>query len=171
MRRVHLLEFHDQPWFPGFLRDHVTDALQFLLNFARVDLPIVPRLRRALQETGSRQILDLCSGAGGPWPWLSEPWRPRTSPSTFCLTDKYPHSPASQPASPPGARVRFHREPVDATQVPAELHGFRTIFNSFHHFPPVPGVQHSSGRGRATPGHRLSLRRPAATPSRSCSSA
>ena len=26
MRRMQLIEIHDQPWFPGFLRDQVTDA-------------------------------------------------------------------------------------------------------------------------------------------------
>jgi hypothetical protein len=32
--------------------------------------------------------------------------------------------------------VRGHREPVDATQVPVELRGVRTLFNAFHHFEP-----------------------------------
>ncbi len=27
-------------------------------------------------------------------------------------------------------------EPVDATAVPAELGGFRTLLGAFHHFPP-----------------------------------
>src|SRR2546422_6427005 len=31
----------------------------------------------------------------------------------------------------------FRSEPVDATQVPGDLHGFRTIFTAFHHFRPA----------------------------------
>jgi hypothetical protein len=31
----------------------------------------------------------------------------------------------------------FHSTSVDATNVPAELDGVRTMFNAFHHFPPA----------------------------------
>jgi hypothetical protein len=139
MRRSSLLEIHDRPWFPGFLRDHVTDALQLLLNLAGVYRPIVPRLRQALQQAHARHIIDLCSGAGGPWPRLAESLRREGSLSfVVLLTDKYPHTEISPlaTASAEKQRTYFHREPVDATHVPAELSGFRTIFNSFHHFPP-----------------------------------
>jgi hypothetical protein len=33
MGRTELFEIHDHPWFPAFLRDLVTDALQTLWNF------------------------------------------------------------------------------------------------------------------------------------------
>jgi hypothetical protein len=32
--------------------------------------------------------------------------------------------------------IRYHPQPVDATRVPDELGGFRTIFSAFHHFRP-----------------------------------
>jgi hypothetical protein len=32
MRRVQFIELTEQPWFPSFLRDETTDALQFGLN-------------------------------------------------------------------------------------------------------------------------------------------
>ena len=32
--------------------------------------------------------------------------------------------------------ITYHSEPVDATRVPGDLHGFRTIFTAFHHFRP-----------------------------------
>jgi hypothetical protein len=35
-----------------------------------------------------------------------------------------------------GGGLRFRREPVDATNVPASARGVRTMFNAFHHFPP-----------------------------------
>ena len=67
MRRRQLIEIHDQRWCPDSLRDVVTDTLQFVWNLFDIYEPIVTRLRRALQETGTCQVVDLCSGGGGPW--------------------------------------------------------------------------------------------------------
>ena len=66
MRRVHLFEFEDLPWFPAALRDPLTDLLGKVIEVGRVYHPVVPLLARALQTTGDRVLLDLCSGAGGP---------------------------------------------------------------------------------------------------------
>ena len=33
-------------------------------------------------------------------------------------------------------RIAYREEPVDATRVPGDLEGFRTLFGSFHHFRP-----------------------------------
>ncbi len=154
MGRVHLFELHDQPWFPAFLRDHVTDALQFLLNFGAVYRPIVPLLTRSLNETRAREVLDLCSGAGGPWPWLEPELRGAgLPPLDICLTDKYPHA-HNRERMVASTRIRFLGDPVDATCVPASLPGFRTIFNSFHHFRP--------GAARAILGDAVRNRRPIA---------
>ena len=35
---MHLFEFYDQPWFPGYLRDYVTEALQSVLVIGLPDL-------------------------------------------------------------------------------------------------------------------------------------
>ncbi len=58
-------------------------------------------------------------------------------PVKVILTDKFPNIEAfrSAAASAPG-RVSYRVEPVDATAVPDELRGFRTLFASFHHFKP-----------------------------------
>ena len=138
MRRMQLIEFHDQPWFPRLLRDQVTDALQLILHLGNVYQPIVNRLRRALENSGSRQILDLCSGAGGPWLWLYKAFDGQGSPPvSVCLTDKYPNATAFSHANIASRnRIHFHAAPVDVAEVPPELDGFRTLFASFHHFPP-----------------------------------
>lgn len=54
----------------------------------------------------------------------------------FILTDKYPNLPAFArlPRRHPG--IEGYQSPVDATAVPGELTGFRTVFNAFHHFKP-----------------------------------
>jgi hypothetical protein len=122
--RLHLVEIHDLPGCPASLRDALTDFLAFSVNLAGAYDPAGPLLRRAVARAGARRIVDLCSGAGGPWRRLaSEVGVP------VLLTDLYPHQAGT------GA-LRLHPEPVDARAVPPELDGFRTIFTAFHHFPP-----------------------------------
>ncbi|HEX2711361.1 MAG TPA: hypothetical protein VHM88_03930, partial [Candidatus Acidoferrales bacterium] len=67
MRRLQLIEIHDQTWFPRSARDATTDTLQLTLNVVNLYKPIVSRLRRALEDARTRRVLDLCSGGGGPW--------------------------------------------------------------------------------------------------------
>jgi hypothetical protein len=55
----------------------------------------------------------------------------------FTLTDKFPNITAFQRLSskyPSG--IRYITDPVDATNVPKNLVGLRTMFNAFHHFAP-----------------------------------
>jgi hypothetical protein len=138
MGKMRLFEIHDQAWFPGFLRDQTTDALQFILNTGNLYGPIVHHLSGALTETGTVRILDLCSGAGGPWLKLSKVFEQKEGlPLHISLTDRYPNVRAFDNAKSPGGNgIHFHAIPVDATQIPDELNGFRTIFSSFHHFKP-----------------------------------
>src|SRR5579872_7591788 len=97
MRRVQLLEIHDQQWFPSFLRDQVTDDLQILLGIGKPYGDILPQLREGIERSGADRVLDLCSGAGGPWPWLIaalewlEGMRIRVE-----LSDKYPNAEARE---------------------------------------------------------------------------
>ena len=67
MPRMHLLEIGDQAWCPKPFRDAATDLLEFFLRIGNYHAPIVPRLKAALEKTGEREIVDLCSGGGGPW--------------------------------------------------------------------------------------------------------
>jgi hypothetical protein len=68
--RLRLFEIHEQPWFPQFLRDQFVDGLQMILEVTKTYQPIAQLLRKRLEECGSERVLDLCSGAGGPWPSL-----------------------------------------------------------------------------------------------------
>jgi hypothetical protein len=133
MRRKHLFEIHEQPWLPVSLRDAVTDTLQFLLNAFNAYDPIVPRLRKAIALSQSRRILDLCSGAGGPWRKLYY----RLQGLPICLSDRYPNLDAFHQAKlESGDRITFHVEPIDARNTLAGVSGLRTLFTSFHHFRP-----------------------------------
>ena len=57
MKRIHLFEFEDQTWFPSFLRNYVTDFLQFLSNKAKVYESVVPEINQALKQTNSTKLL------------------------------------------------------------------------------------------------------------------
>jgi hypothetical protein len=145
MRRIQFIEFHDQPWFPSSVRDYVTDALQFGFNLFNVYAAIVPLLRRAMEATGRQSIVDMCSGAGGPWARLSKELDSHKSPADapalqIYLTDKYPNLGAFEKvrAASEGC-IGFYPGSVDATRVPRELKGLRTMFTSFHHFLPDTG--------------------------------
>jgi hypothetical protein len=138
MRRLQLIELHEQPWFPSFLRDEITDALQYGLNVLRTYAPIAPLLQNVLDSTESGFVVDMCSGGGGPWRDLSLRLRENArAPFQILLTDKYPNLGAFQSVRAAcGNRIAFHAAPVDAMHVPPELRGFRTMFSSFHHFRP-----------------------------------
>jgi hypothetical protein len=134
MRRVQFIELHEQPWFPQSIRDEVTDMLQFGLNLSGAYASVAPLLEKALQVTGNRFVVDLCSGGGGPWVGLSRKLQENPRLFGICLTDKYPNIQAFEDAGRISENITFCPEPVDATNVPTDLPGFRTMFTSFHHF-------------------------------------
>jgi hypothetical protein len=138
MRRVQLIELHEQWWFPSFLRDDVTEVLQAGLNRFKAYAAIAPLLRRVLDSTQCRSIVDMCSGGGGPWVGLVRKVR---GDAWACLqiqlTDKYPNLRAFQKVQAASEnQIGFYAGPVDAMDVPSELKGVRTMFTSFHHFRP-----------------------------------
>lgn len=139
MRRMHLMEFHDQAWFPSSCRDAVTDTLESILGLENLYAPIVPHLRRALQKAKTHQVVDLCSGGGGPWKRMLPVFEKQENfPVSIWLTDKYPNLVAFKHTSNASLnKIGFRSDPVDAKHIPAELRGFRTLFTSFHHFQPI----------------------------------
>lgn len=137
MWRLQWIEIHEQPWFSCSLRDEITDALHFGLNLLKIYTPTVPLLRSALDSIGSRSIVDLCSGGGGPWPDFSRRLEADGQPFHIWLTDKYPSLRASENVrAASNNQCTVYLSAVDAMHVPQELNGFRTMFTSFHHFSP-----------------------------------
>ena len=137
MGRIHLFELEDQGWFPRPLRDAGTDFVRFMAETGNLYEPIVPELKQALIETGSEELLDLCSGGGGPVPSLQKRLAADGCAVRVTLTDRFPNRPAFARARwQSRGGVDFSDEPVDATAVPPHLSGFRTLFASFHHFRP-----------------------------------
>ena len=136
--RLHLFELEDQPWFPGIIRDLATDYLCFMQATFRLHRLVVPLLAESLRATGHRQIVDLCSGGGGPVPEIQNDLSANGLDTHITLTDRFPNLPAfRRTAEAAAGRIGFVAESVDARSVPDRLRGFRTIFNSFHHFAPA----------------------------------
>ncbi len=138
MKRVHLFEFEDQPWFPGVVREAMTDYLAFMGAPEKPYVGFSERLAAALERTGDDTLLDLCSGGGGPaLPIARLLSRRRSRPLRVVLSDLYPNRPRFELARREnGGLIDFVEQPVDALRVPEELPGFRLISNAFHHLPP-----------------------------------
>lgn len=137
MKRRQLTELGDQAWLPGSIRDALTDYLEFVTNRTHPYAPILPQLGHTLEQAAAREVIDLCSGGAGPWPSLLPALR-RSRPLRVLLTDKFPNVRAlARAKAASGGVLDFAAEPVDATAVPDQLVGFRTMFAAFHHFPPA----------------------------------
>jgi len=137
MKRRQLFEFEDLPWFPSAIREGMTDYLQFLANQANIYKKITPILKKGLQKSGSNKILDICSGGGGGILKISENLKQEIGDVEITLSDYYPNISAfKRMAELAASNIKYIETPVDATQIPKELTGFRTQFLSFHHFPP-----------------------------------
>ncbi|HKI57611.1 MAG TPA: hypothetical protein VKA00_00150 [Trueperaceae bacterium] len=134
MRRLDVPELEDFAWCPAGARDAATAFLARLAELARPYDGLAPRLAGAIRKSGARRVVDLASGAGGPWRTLGPLLAEHGAGVPVLLTDRFP--PREEPDVTGVAGLDYHPEPVDATAVPAELDGFRTICGAFHHFPP-----------------------------------
>ncbi len=138
MSRIHLFEFHDLELFPSSMRHTITDFLHTFAVWFKPYECVAPKLKESLEKAGTRRVIDLCSGSGGPLQGLAKELARRDFSIEVTLTDKFPNLEAFQRASQnSGGAIRFVESSVDATVVPATLHGFRTLFTSFHHFRPA----------------------------------
>jgi len=128
----------DQQWCPDVVRRLATDFMGTFLPKMKVHAPALPALVEALRETGSTNIVDLCTGMGGPLLAYKRQLEAEVgAPLTITLTDLFPnHRVRDEIATRGDDSIRYVAEPVDALHVPDELRGFRTLFESFHHFRP-----------------------------------
>lgn len=129
--RLQLFEFLDQSWLPELLRRGEVDYLRVVLDRVRPYDGVAKLLAELLRTSGTNRVVDLCSGAGGPWRTLLPVLQSVHSGAEVVLTDLHP-TPGLE--LPPGAQYRD--TPVDATRLPEELTGVRTLFEGLHHFPP-----------------------------------
>jgi len=129
---LHLFEFGDQQWFPQVLHDAETALFATQYRLASL-LPRLwaERISTVLYHDEPAEILDMCSGSGGPMPGIVKELEKRGYNVRVTLTDLYPN-----PRSTPDPRIVWLAEPLDATDVSPKLGGVRTMFSAFHHFRP-----------------------------------
>jgi hypothetical protein len=138
--RLQLFEFNDSDWAPPALREALVESLSRALDWGRMLRGLTVPFGDFLDATEAREVLDLCSGAGGPAVVLArELRRASRKPPRFLLTDLTPHpeSWAQLKLADPEV-IDFVEGPVDATAIPAGLAGVpaRMIVNGLHHLPP-----------------------------------
>jgi len=135
--RIHAFELEDQAWFPVVIRDAGMAYLRFAAERTGTVESFLPFVRSALEESGEQQILDLCSGGGGPVVGIAHALHEQGCKVSVTLTDLFPSpSAAARLGSAEDGLIRYESESVDATAIPAERPGLRTLFNAFHHFRP-----------------------------------
>lgn len=137
MKRIQFFEIEDQPWFPGLLRNYVTDYLQHVTNLLELYHPALDVLKQYIIR-GEGKVIDLASGGGGPWLGLIPKLHKDAFEPEILLTDYFPNKRAAKMLTDefPGT-VEYLNTPVDARRVPSELTGLRTQFLSLHHFEPA----------------------------------
>ena len=132
MRRRQLFEFMDQAWLPERLRDLLRDQLVAADLVVPAYDAVLPLLRETLAFAETSRVVDLCSGTGGPARRLGPKLVRQGAAHEVVLTDLFPALDDAEPRD----GLRVYPDPVNATAVPDELEGMRTLFNAFHHFPP-----------------------------------
>jgi len=139
MKRLQLFELEDLRWLPGSIRNGITDFLHFAVVRSELYKVFSGRLARSIGQLRSARVVDLCSGAGGPWASLHRTIAETTQGGIQVrLTDFYPNLAAFEALANAHAPVfDFSTHPVSALDVPKDLTGFRTLFSSFHHFAPA----------------------------------
>ena len=151
MVRPHLFEFLDLAWYPDLFRNLQTDMIQFVSRSAYEGT--APSIARVLRRVGGSQVLDLCSGAGGPWPNLLPLVAQELPDLNVRLSDKFPNRPMFERLKrSTGGALDYVDSPVLADAVPADLTGMRTVFQGFHHLRPEQAkavLQDAAASGRA----------------------
>ena len=139
MTRFQAIELEDYAWFPGQWRNFMTDFFHYQMKTFDLYRPAAGLLAEALRRSGRSEIVDLCSGGSGPLALVQRQLREQHGLAVpVRLTDKFPNLPAFEKVVGEAAgEIRYSRESVDATNVPNELTGLRTMFSCFHHFPPA----------------------------------
>lgn len=131
MPSFHLFEFGDQKWFPKVLRDAETGYLTAAYRILPLPRLWAEKISTLFRYGEPGEVLDLCSGSGGPLPLILKELEARGFQVRGRLTDLFPNLKSAGHSS-----ISWVAEPVDATNVSPTLTGVRTVFAAFHHFGP-----------------------------------
>ncbi len=140
MRRRHLIEIHEQSWYPDSWRRLFQLGMGLSISLTGAFDNIVDPFRRFLDRVRPETVLDLCSGSGEAavsfWAGISSQLQPHARPS-LTLSDLYPVIPAySRLKEQHPDLVDFYPESVDALHPPADAPKVRMMLDALHHFRP-----------------------------------
>jgi hypothetical protein len=135
--RLHRFEIAEQSWCPRAIRESLTDELGYMSDAGRVYAPAAPLLADVLPRTASACVVDLGAGGGGPWRSLLPALAEHQVVPRVRLTDRFPNREAfERVARDTNGVVSGDERSIDATDVPADRQGMRTIFSSLLHLCP-----------------------------------
>jgi hypothetical protein len=132
VKRVQLFEFEDLPWFPSWIRNCITRYIAVVHQLLGTREALTPLIRRLIEMTPSKKLIDLCSGAGGPLPEVARELKAQGLDFELTMSDLYPNLEAAQHLASSG--IQYEETPVDATSVQHD--GARILICSFHHMKP-----------------------------------
>ena len=155
MRRLQLIEFHEEPWYPEAMREIQREILHLANEHTGFAAALSEPFLEVLRETGASTVLDLCSGAGGPIVLVVRSLEAHgVRPPKVLLSDLYPNvEDWRRLRDQHPSWLDFVEEPLDATSIPGTIGGdLVTIVNALHHFPAegVRGVIEGAVRREAS---------------------
>lgn len=138
MKRIHLFEFEDLSWFPDWLRTCLTNLIIVMHKLLSSDRELAELIAEILKKTKSTQIVDLCSGSGGPMIDVMKNLEQthKLDNIKLSLSDLYPNLKSAKTINERYANITYMVEPFDATNSTNQITGLRTMVGSFHHMNP-----------------------------------
>ncbi len=137
MKRIHLFEIEDFPWFPNWTRIRLTRLVALMHRLVNTEDKLISILRPLLQESNQKQIIDLCSGSGGPMINVLAKLKKEEEFNnlTLTLTDLYPNLKMVKKYKKSGS-INYSSISLDVTKSDNKHIGLKTMISSFHHMKP-----------------------------------
>jgi SAM-dependent methyltransferase len=140
MRRLQLIELHEQSWYPEIFRIMLRKFIGLFLQKTNILKNVSPMFSEFLTRTNADNIIDLCSGSGEAIFLLKELHQksyPHATKLTYWASDLYPDQISYQILkSRSTGDFFYHSSAVDLLCLPENIPRVRTIINSLHHFTP-----------------------------------
>lgn len=139
MKRIHVFEFEDFPWFPHWIRTLMTRYIVAIHKMLGSSKDLAGLIAKALPHVKQPRVIDLCSGGGGPMEDVAHLLKTQygVKDLTVTLSDLYPNLKAAAAINNDNdPSISYLTTPVDATSLDADQKGVRTMVCSMHHMKP-----------------------------------
>lgn len=138
MKRIHLFEFEDLPWFPNDIRICMTRLIMVMHKKFGTSQDMARLLADLIKHTKTTKIIDLCSGSGGPMLDTIQLLRNQYNVKDveLVLSDLYPNVVAAKRINGSSDYMSYRTTPLDATHIDDSIQGIFTMVGSFHHMKP-----------------------------------